>query len=672
MRIKNAPRHRCALEGLEDRRLLSAAIQNGADSDLLYDAANQTTWVAYYDSARQSLKVRSRVDGGAWSAEDERDYSAGTQLGRYPSIARSNNGTIGVAYYDATNGALKYIERDASSGAWSTPIQVDGDGRTGSYPSLAYNNKNNPFISYWTDVNDNGNDILRLINKNGTAGWGTATPIDSGPDVGRYSSMVFTANGWAMSYVTQSGTRYAYQSGSSKVIENIDTAGAGAYTSLALDANGKPWVAYYRSSDTRVMVAKKVTSSWQTQSVFGSKGYNVNFWFEPNGADARLVFKDATSPLNVPPANNVRKFNYTSGVWQVNGDPDTILFNGVSDGVSAVRGANGNITFTAIASIQTADNPAAYSQTLQVRDQADASIGMNWPAVTQSALNPAPGGSNPGVVFNGQLWLVGQATSTSTRDDAWYSSDNGVTWTNATANLPSGAAFGFRFDHELTVFNGELWVTGGYDGRTYFGDAWHSSDGVTWTQAASGAFTARSNHAAVVNGGRLYVIGGYSTAAGRFGDVWSTADGVTWQQDVALAPFPQREMTTAVSYEGRIWLIGGNVGGSSTVSNDVWSSADGVNWIQISAVGNFTKPFRYGGVGLVFDNRMWYLGGRNSANNICAEIYYSVDGLNWVQSGTLPDPRDGAAGMVFNDGMWLIGGLVPNQGTNHDVLYSNP
>jgi N-acetylneuraminic acid mutarotase len=482
--------------------------------------------------------------------------------------------------------------------------------------------------------------------------------------------MVFTSTGWNVSYVTPNGCRFAYQSGSSIVKEDIDTSGAAAYTSLAMDGNSKPWVAYYRSSDTRVLVAHK-TTSWQTpQSVFGNKGYNVNLWFEPGGTDARLVFKDGATPLNQSAHNNVRKFNYTSGAWQSDTDPSTIMFDGVSDQVSAVRGANGAITFTGVASVQTSATPT-YSKYLQIRDEADAGIGQNWPKVTQSTTSPAPTGANPGVEFNGSLWIVGKAGAGVTRDDVWNSTDNGVTWTNVTAGLSNGAAFGMRYQHQLTVFNGELWVTGGYDGSTYFSDAWHSSDGVNWTLASTGGYVERAEHSAVVNNGRLYLIAGFNHNNQLLNDVWSTADGVTWQQDTASAPFTRRSYVSTVSYNGRIFVIGGYTGGMAPVSNQVFSSADGANWIQVNG-GNSTAPAREGGTTLVFDNRMWYLGGRDSTMTQKDNVYYSIDGLNWAQAGTLPEGRSEAAGMVLNDRMWLIGGNVAGQTSNQDVLSSNP
>ena len=37
-----------------------------------------------------------------------------------------------------------------------------------------------------------------------------------------------------------------------------------------------------------------------------------------------------------------------------------------------------------------------------------------------------------------------------------------------------------RNDHSSVVFNGRLWVIGGYDGTNRLNDVWSSEDGVTW------------------------------------------------------------------------------------------------------------------------------------------------------------------------------------------------
>ena len=79
------------------------------------------------------------------------------------------------------------------------------------------------------------------------------------------------------------------------------------------------------------------------------------------------------------------------------------------------------------------------------------------------------------------------------------------------------------------VFNGKLWVIGGFDGSNRLDDVWSSEDGVTWEEATDEAdWDARSGHSSVVFDGKMWVIGGFG--ANRLGDVWSSEDGANWTQ----------------------------------------------------------------------------------------------------------------------------------------------
>jgi hypothetical protein len=83
--------------------------------------------VAFYDRGRGDLKLAQRDAGGAWSVatldgrDVERDIDTG-DVGRFASAAVDAKQRIGIAYYDATRGALRYI---FASGATPVPVVVD-------------------------------------------------------------------------------------------------------------------------------------------------------------------------------------------------------------------------------------------------------------------------------------------------------------------------------------------------------------------------------------------------------------------------------------------------------------------------------------------------------------------------------------------------------------------
>src|SRR5579862_942014 len=55
--------------------------------------------------------------------------------------------------------------------------------------------------------------------------------------------------------------------------------------------------------------------------------------------------------------------------------------------------------------------------------------------------------------------------------------------------------------------------------------------------------------------------------------------GTNWAQVTPAAPWAPRYVHAALVFNGRMWVLGGNQGGS--YFNDVWSSSDGTNWTQV-------------------------------------------------------------------------------------------
>lgn len=246
---------------------------------------------------------------------------------------------------------------------------------------------------------------------------------------------------------------------------------------------------------------------------------------------------------------------------------------------------------------------------------------------------------------------------------ALHAQQGTTVWTQATAN----AGWSARNGHASITFDGKIWVLGGYDG-TYKNDVWYSTDGVTWTQAtASAAWTARDYHASVVFDNKMWVLGGYNGSVDYsfFHDVWYSTDGVTWTQATASAAWAARNGHTSVVFDGKIWVIGGNT--PSNYRNDVWYSSDGVNWTQATNSAGWTA--RCGHTSVVFDNKMWVLGGYDGSDR--NDVWYSTDGVNWAEA-------TGSAGwtarsihtsVVSDNKMWVLGGYDGSD--RNDVWYSS-
>ncbi len=229
------------------------------------------------------------------------------------------------------------------------------------------------------------------------------------------------------------------------------------------------------------------------------------------------------------------------------------------------------------------------------------------------------------------------------------------------------ADFNIRYGHTSVAFNNKMWVIAGIGccGNSY-SDVWSSDDGENWTLVTETApFGKRWEHASVIFDNKMWVIGGRSAFndAGLKNDVWYTEDGENWVEATASAQFTPRYISQILSYDNKLFLIGGQ-DASSTADNEVWSSEDGVTWTLLQDNANFCcRGFK----ATVFQNKMWYIAGFSK------NIYSSTNGITWslVTAEAEFDVRVLHSTVVFNNRLWLIAGRRENSSRTNDAWYSD-
>jgi hypothetical protein len=155
----------------------------------------------------------------------------------------------------------------------------------------------------------------------------------------------------------------------------------------------------------------------------------------------------------------------------------------------------------------------------------------------------------------------------------------------------------------------------------------------------------------------------------------TTLPDFTWTLATGNAQFGSLEGFSCVAYNGKIWVIGGNDQRCAFPSPtaEVWSSVDGATWVQETADGGFGGRFNHASV--VFDGKMWIIGGDNTGLTLLNDVWYSTDGQIWTQktASAAFSGRTFHACVVYDDGggekMWVIGGR-DNGGTLNDVWSS--
>lgn len=257
----------------------------------------------------------------------------------------------------------------------------------------------------------------------------------------------------------------------------------------------------------------------------------------------------------------------------------------------------------------------------------------HWKQLTNNPAWGQPTTAVPiGVYFKNELWIVTGETSGPSQVSH---SANGVTWTN-TPTPP----WSKRNEQGLVVFNDgtgdAMWMVGGIDGANRYGDVWKTYDGINWTLVTPttpwSAIYSNSRSLIAFNG-ELWFIAGNPTPSTPTSSVWHSSNGINWAQSVAIAPFGPRGLQSQVVFDNKMWIIGGQSQGGN--QNDVWYSSDGTNWIQATAHAQWAGRRFHSSV--VFDNKMWVLGGIVGFG-VVNDAWYSSDGVNWFPTSPLQMP----------------------------------
>lgn len=255
------------------------------------------------------------------------------------------------------------------------------------------------------------------------------------------------------------------------------------------------------------------------------------------------------------------------------------------------------------------------------------------------------------VFFKDKFWVIGGDDGVR-KNDVWSSPD-GIQWTQVKAHKDNPTAsdnqFSPRVNHQVVVYDDKLWLIGGRDNVGRKNDTWTSSDGINWTKKpfSGPIFSARDSHQVVVFKNKIWVIGGVvgTSTLSVSNEVWYSTDGVDWRSSTPTisGTFPRRFNFQAVvtNFNGteKLWLIGGSstLSGAGQYRNDVLSSTDGSAWASVMTdqASLRTNQFsqRYNHQVVVFNNKLWLIGGLASGtNNRLNDVWSSTDGSSWSKS----------------------------------------
>jgi len=150
-----------------------------------------------------------------------------------------------------------------------------------------------------------------------------------------------------------------------------------------------------------------------------------------------------------------------------------------------------------------------------------------------------------------------------------------------------------------------------------------------------------------------------------------TAADYRWVKVTGAAPFAPRDGAGALSFRGRMWLLGGwnprdKVHFPMVCNNEVWSTRDGLDWklekpntfldARFDAASDWEGRHTAGYA--VFKGKLWIVGGDANQHHYQNDVWNSADGKRWRRvSANVPwAPRALHYTVVFRDRIWVIGG----------------
>ena len=219
--------------------------------------------------------------------------------------------------------------------------------------------------------------------------------------------------------------------------------------------------------------------------------------------------------------------------------------------------------------------------------------------------------------------------------------------------------------NSTVVFNDQIWTIGFNDGEQ---QTWSSSNGINWSLRKRNPFIRnRSGYALLTYDNKIWALGGYiDSRIESVNEIWNTSDGINWTL-ISNTELPFIWVEEAEVFNDKMLVFESNIGdpvGDSFIGTKIFSSTDGINWELDNLVSFMDSD---GATVSVFNNKL-YLIGRSSRSfdpfdrtPVERKIYRSEDGINWFNQIY---PRDhyifslttDHSSVVFDNNIWVIGG----------------
>lgn len=249
-----------------------------------------------------------------------------------------------------------------------------------------------------------------------------------------------------------------------------------------------------------------------------------------------------------------------------------------------------------------------------------------------------------------------------------------------THNLPppdmlwkEGGALPADGPRSLVVFQDKMWLMtpeGGWDAfhQRWVPDSvftiWSSPDGSAWKKEYHNDAFPGNVMQMIVFRNQLWILGQRANTMRNDTDfsmyeqtLWKSPDGIQWSEAVHRADFPGRLGCALIVFQDRLWILGGDLV-TPVYAHDAWSSGNGTEWRREYN----DLPFRATTESIAASaGKMWIIGGSDyGAPN--TRIFSSVDGKVWEQAPAAASleilPRSGHTLTEHGGKLWIMEGYL--------------
>ncbi len=595
---------------------------------------------------------------GAWTESpsvfaNARYFHAAAAYNGYLYVSGGRNGA-GARYND-----IQYskINTDGSIGAWAASTVLPGNRTGGGLVAME------GFMYY-------------LGGYDGTAYYATAhyAPIKADGTVGAWTATTsFTTGRYNFGVTNYNG--YIYVMGGTTAAGSVATV---HYAKVKSDGTLEAWQA--GTSTLQVITTAPLVALNGYLYTYGglgtSNGTITSTAYVPINANGSIGnWKEAASTYTTPRVSHV---------------------GAAYNGRLYIAGGNSTASYTPNNDSQYVDiRPAGHTKSYTT------TTGM--PVFTTKGKSYGRSG-HTSVVYNGYIYVIGgtqNAVAVATIDYAPINSNGTIgTWAATTA-FPTA-----RTDHTSVVYNGYLYVIGGFTGSARLNDVQYAAigtNGTIGTWAATATFTtARYGHTTAVYNGYAYIMGGFGSAGylndvqyallctgvvtSGIGGCGATAGTVgTWATTTSFTGI--RGSHSSIAFNGYIYVMGGI--NSSSVLDDAQyallctgaNSGIGGCGATAGTVGTWTATSnflslnpRLAASAVEYNNNIYLIGGKNSGAPISQVVYasFNADGTlgTWQMNSSLISARSAATGATYNGYLYALGGSDATAIERADVEYA--